>query len=162
LSVDPVGARAAIAVVYRRWSAHLESDEGVVTFSDKSSDCENAVLREGNITVPLTTLDALTTPHEGPIRLLKVDVEGYERFVFQGTLATMLRTECLYFEADEANFAGFDYRTCLWRVLGSSDIRDFSQWSALDLKYIREWSLLLDLAIIARTGVVVVRGSGGY
>lgn len=52
--------------------------------------------------------------------------------------------------------------TCLWQVSGRADILDFSQWSTLDLRYIREWSLRLGLASIARTAMVVVKGSGGY
>jgi exopolysaccharide biosynthesis polyprenyl glycosylphosphotransferase len=49
--------------------------------------------------------------------------------------------------------------TCLWQVNGRSNT-DFDQWIALDLKYIDEWSLLLDIAILARTFPAVVRGNG--
>jgi len=36
----------------------------------------------------------------------------------------------------------------------------FDDWVALDLKYIDEWSLGLDLEILARTIPVVFRGTG--
>jgi exopolysaccharide biosynthesis polyprenyl glycosylphosphotransferase len=49
--------------------------------------------------------------------------------------------------------------TCLWQVNGRSNI-DFAHWMALDLKYIDEWSLLLDIAILARTVPAVIRGHG--
>lgn len=52
--------------------------------------------------------------------------------------------------------------TCLWQVRGRSEITDFAEWAALDLEYIREWSLWLDLSILLRTLPVVVRGDGAY
>ena len=52
--------------------------------------------------------------------------------------------------------------TCLWQVSGRSEINDFDDWVALDLKYILEWTLRTDLVILLRTVWVVVRGSGGY
>jgi lipopolysaccharide/colanic/teichoic acid biosynthesis glycosyltransferase len=52
--------------------------------------------------------------------------------------------------------------TCLWQISGRSDIHDFEDWAELDMKYIREWSLWLDLKILLRTIPVVIRGSGAY
>lgn len=49
--------------------------------------------------------------------------------------------------------------TCLWQVNGRSGI-SFDQWMRLDLQYMDEWSLWLDLKILARTVPAVVRGSG--
>ncbi len=49
--------------------------------------------------------------------------------------------------------------TCLWQVHGRSGI-SFDQWMRLDLQYMDEWSLWLDLKILARTLPAVVRGSG--
>jgi lipopolysaccharide/colanic/teichoic acid biosynthesis glycosyltransferase len=50
--------------------------------------------------------------------------------------------------------------TCLWQVSGRNRVRDFDEWVWLDLEYIRSWSLTLDLRILARTAVEVLRGSG--
>jgi lipopolysaccharide/colanic/teichoic acid biosynthesis glycosyltransferase len=50
--------------------------------------------------------------------------------------------------------------TCLWQTNGRNDVSDFDEWVALDLEYIRRWSLWLDCKILARTGWVVVAGSG--
>jgi len=50
--------------------------------------------------------------------------------------------------------------TCLWQVGGRNRVSDFDQWVRLDLEYIRCWSLSLDLHILLRTAVEVVRGSG--
>jgi exopolysaccharide biosynthesis polyprenyl glycosylphosphotransferase len=49
--------------------------------------------------------------------------------------------------------------TCLWQVNGRSAI-SFDQWMLLDLKYMDEWSLWLDLKILMRTVPAVLRGSG--
>jgi len=50
--------------------------------------------------------------------------------------------------------------TGLWQVSGRSDIVDFEEVVALDTKYVREWSLLLDLEILARTIPALVRRRG--
>lgn len=49
--------------------------------------------------------------------------------------------------------------TCLWQVNGRSAI-PFEQWMRLDLQYMDEWSLWLDLKILARTIPAVLKGSG--
>lgn len=49
--------------------------------------------------------------------------------------------------------------TCLWQVNGRSGI-SFDQWMLLDLQYMDEWSLWLDLKILARTVPAVLRGAG--
>lgn len=50
--------------------------------------------------------------------------------------------------------------TGLWQVSGRSDITDFEEVVALDTKYITEWSLGLDIKILFRTVLVVLRGDG--
>ncbi|MHB1861369.1 MAG: sugar transferase [Gemmatimonadaceae bacterium] len=52
--------------------------------------------------------------------------------------------------------------TCLWQISGRTEISDFDEWVRLDLQYIREWSIWLDLTIIARTVGVVLTGRGGF
>lgn len=49
--------------------------------------------------------------------------------------------------------------TCLWQVNGRSGIT-FDQWMLLDLQYMDEWSLWLDLKILAKTVPAVFRGAG--
>jgi len=50
--------------------------------------------------------------------------------------------------------------TCLWQVEGRHRINDYDEWVRLDLKYIEEWSLWLDLKILCRTALVVIKGTG--
>jgi len=49
--------------------------------------------------------------------------------------------------------------TCLWQVSGRSSI-SFEQWMKMDLQYLDEWSLWLDMRILARTISAVLTGSG--
>ena len=50
--------------------------------------------------------------------------------------------------------------TCLWQISGRNQISDFKEWVRLDLEYIDNWSLWLDLKILIFTIPVVVRGTG--
>jgi lipopolysaccharide/colanic/teichoic acid biosynthesis glycosyltransferase len=50
--------------------------------------------------------------------------------------------------------------TCLWQVNGRNQIRDFDEWVRLDLAYIQNWSLWLDMKILFKTAREVFVGSG--
>ena len=50
--------------------------------------------------------------------------------------------------------------TCLWQISGRNQITNFDQWVELDLKYIDNWSLWLDITILFRTIPAVVFGFG--
>jgi exopolysaccharide biosynthesis polyprenyl glycosylphosphotransferase len=50
--------------------------------------------------------------------------------------------------------------TCLWQVSGRNDVSDFEDWVRLDLEYIDNWSLWLDLKILLKTVPIVVTGAG--
>jgi exopolysaccharide biosynthesis polyprenyl glycosylphosphotransferase len=49
--------------------------------------------------------------------------------------------------------------TCLWQINGRSTIQ-FEDWMKLDIQYMDEWSLWLDVKILARTIPAVLKGSG--
>jgi exopolysaccharide biosynthesis polyprenyl glycosylphosphotransferase len=49
--------------------------------------------------------------------------------------------------------------TCLWQVSGRNNI-PFEQWMQLDMQYIDNWSLWLDLTILLRTVPAVLRATG--
>jgi len=51
--------------------------------------------------------------------------------------------------------------TCLWGVSGRSKL-DFDEMVMLDLYYIDNWSIGLDLRILARTALMLLRPSGAY
>jgi exopolysaccharide biosynthesis polyprenyl glycosylphosphotransferase len=51
--------------------------------------------------------------------------------------------------------------TGLWQVSGRSDL-SFEDMVRLDLEYIRNWSLMLDIKIILETPMLVLKGMGAY
>jgi len=51
--------------------------------------------------------------------------------------------------------------TCTWQVSGRNDVKDFNDWVRMDLEYIDNWSLWLDIKILWRTIWVVLLGKGG-
>ncbi len=52
--------------------------------------------------------------------------------------------------------------TCLWQIMGRNRISSFEDWVALDLKYIDNWSIWLDLEILCKTPGAVLRGAGAH
>ncbi|MBI3191790.1 MAG: sugar transferase [Pedosphaera parvula] len=50
--------------------------------------------------------------------------------------------------------------TCLWQISGRNEVKDFKDWVRLDLEYIDNWSLWLDMKILLRTIPVVLLGTG--
>ena len=50
--------------------------------------------------------------------------------------------------------------TCLWQISGRNNVNDFKDWVRLDLEYIDNWSIWLDLKIIWRTIPAVLAGIG--
>jgi exopolysaccharide biosynthesis polyprenyl glycosylphosphotransferase len=50
--------------------------------------------------------------------------------------------------------------TCLWQIGGRNQISDFGEWVRLDLEYIDNWSIWLDLLILLRTIPAVLRATG--
>jgi exopolysaccharide biosynthesis polyprenyl glycosylphosphotransferase len=49
--------------------------------------------------------------------------------------------------------------TCIWQVSGRNDI-DFKTWMKLDLEYIDNWSLGLDIKLLLKTPMAVIGGTG--
>jgi FkbM family methyltransferase len=98
----------------------LGAHKGVVRFSDRGDDdTQNTVLTDNidGIEVPVEKLDDLAI-QIGPIALMKVDVEGYEKSVFEGGLATLARTAVIYFEAWDQHFMRHSYKSAeLWALL---------------------------------------------
>jgi len=50
--------------------------------------------------------------------------------------------------------------TCLWQVKGRNKINNFDDWVKLDLEYIDNWNLLLDIKILLKTIPAVLFGKG--
>ena len=48
----------------------------------------------------------------------------------------------------------------MWQVSGRSDITDFEEIVRLDVEYIEDWSVGLDIKILLKTVLAVFKGSG--
>lgn len=83
--------------------------------SDSGSVSAAAGAGEGGLEVPVATLDDLLaegTTHAGiaaPLRLLKLDVEGYEPEVLAGAPATLARCEVLLYEVNRPALAALGH-----------------------------------------------------
>ncbi len=50
--------------------------------------------------------------------------------------------------------------TCLWQIMPNRNEIGFDEWMKLDLRYIDNWSLVLDFKILFKTVWVVLKGEG--
>jgi FkbM family methyltransferase len=91
--------------------AAVGEKEGTIAFSDRPADDGNHILPQGSgISTAMKPLDALL-PAGTPMRLLKLDVEGYEKFVVEGARALLPFVEAIYFESSQVLFDRYGY-TC--------------------------------------------------
>jgi len=79
-----------------------------IRFSDHRADDQNAVSERGGVAVPCERLDSALAG-VGEVQLLKVDTEGFEKFVFAGAGKVLSRTRCVYFESWEEHCARYGY-----------------------------------------------------
>jgi FkbM family methyltransferase len=102
---------------------------GAVFLSDIKWDDMNEITTETQkdcITVSVNRLDQLIKAAQ-EIALLKIDVEGYEKFVLEGAGKLLDLTNCIYFEAYEKHFNKYDYGwTDLFDFLGSKGFSVFN------------------------------------
>ena len=89
--------------------AEREGRRRIVEFPRDDSQNRMASGDHGGIEVAVETLDRLLT-FDRSIALLKIDVEGYEKFVLGGAGRTLDVTACIYFESWEPHFARYGYR----------------------------------------------------
>jgi exopolysaccharide biosynthesis polyprenyl glycosylphosphotransferase len=51
--------------------------------------------------------------------------------------------------------------TCIWQISGRSNL-SFSEWMCMDLKYIDNWSLWLDIKLLFKTLPAIIKRVGAY
>jgi len=88
----------------------LGNQRGELNFSSLRNDDTNKVITFGKgISVPVNLLNNFAKNHDS-INLLKIDVEGYEKFVIEGGLDVLRKTQCVYFEMSEEQFGFYNYK----------------------------------------------------
>ena len=87
----------------------LGNTNGQAIYSSRSDDSQNSVVEGSDgVQVPIHRLDDLGIG-EREIALIKIDVEGYEKFVLEGSKNTLSITKCVYFESADEHFERFGY-----------------------------------------------------
>jgi lipopolysaccharide/colanic/teichoic acid biosynthesis glycosyltransferase len=127
-------------------------------------------LNQGNERKPFFKMkkDPRITPIGGLIRRLSIDELPQLINVLRGDMSLVGPRPALPYEVEE--YRVWHLRrilevkpglTGLWQVEGRSSV-SFDDMVRLDLKYARNWSIMLDLKIILRTAKVVLqcRGAG--
>lgn len=113
----------------RLYNVALGEKTGEIRFSDRIDDDRNQIEKDAGIVVPLHRLDDLCGERirrRARIALIKIDVEGYEKFVFEGASDMLALTDCIHFEAEESLYANFGYDFAAVRALLSQ--AGFSLW----------------------------------
>jgi FkbM family methyltransferase len=119
----------------KAYNVALGDHDGEVKFSDGLPDDGNhVVFDEAGIKVRVNRLDTLL-PELKTVHLLKIDVEGFEKFVFDGAHRVLAKTRCIYLESSSNLFARYGY-TCadvfsllkeenfsLYRLVGPDSLR---------------------------------------
>ena len=110
--------------------------------------------------------DPRITPVGGVLRKLSIDELPQLWNVFKGDMSLVGPRPGLPSEVDQ--YDNWQRRrlsmrpgiTCFWQISGRNKITDFDEWMRLDLQYIDNWSLWLDLKILLKTTPVVLFGIG--
>jgi len=90
----------------------LGDNPGLIQISDRrTTDVWNRIVDRDGIPIPVETLDGLLYPCAENVALLKIDVEGYEKFVLAGARQILQKTTCIYFESDQGHFTDYGYST---------------------------------------------------
>ncbi|MGQ9564844.1 MAG: FkbM family methyltransferase [Thermogutta sp.] len=81
---------------------------GWIKFSDEpNSNDQNRVVDGQGLNILALPLDKIVS--ENNIRLLKIDTEGYEKFVLEGARDILRNTQFIYFEAWQKQFSRYGY-----------------------------------------------------
>jgi FkbM family methyltransferase len=86
------------------------AEEGFVDVLECPGDDSQSCVAHGDGATPVPMVRLYTMlKHEQKIALLKIDVEGYEKFVIEGASGVLSRVEAIYFEYFTRNYSRYGY-----------------------------------------------------
>ena len=88
--------------------AAVGDEFGWVAFSDQRSDDQNKVVEVG-LNVPMVRLEPFLKALGKRVKLLKVDVEGFEKYVFLGSGSALQNVDFIYFEVMDSHYLNYGY-----------------------------------------------------
>ncbi len=165
---ERVGRHGRRFVLYKFRSMHVDSDDGAHRDYVKAlMEGTAASVDENGRKVYKLVDDPRVTRVGAFLRRASLDELPQLWNVLKGDMSLVGPRPCLPYEWDlyeEWQRHRLDVVpgiTGLWQVSGRSQV-SFEEMVLLDLHYITNWSLGLDLALLTRTIPVVVYGSGGH
>jgi exopolysaccharide biosynthesis polyprenyl glycosylphosphotransferase len=145
-------------------SMHVASDDGIHReFVAKwIADHDQSKLEDNGVVVHKITSDPRVIPVIGAfIRKFSIDELPQLFNVIKGDMSLVGPRPCLAYERElyqrwhRMRFDVLPGITGLWQVSGRNRLT-FDQMVKLDIRYLQNWTLFLDLAIIARTPYIVL------
>jgi len=88
--------------------AAVGNEFGWVAFSDVRSDDQNKVVEAG-LKVPMVRLKPYLEKLGKRVKLLKIDVEGFEKYVLLGAGDALKEVDIIYFEALDSHYSNYGY-----------------------------------------------------
>lgn len=85
-----------------------ENTTGYLHIPKKKDDHSCVSLDRSGVSIPIRRLDDMSI-EEKSVDLLKLDVEGYEKYVLEGAKDTLKKVRCIFFEALTLNTVRYGY-----------------------------------------------------
>ena len=162
---ERVGYRGRLFHFYKFRSMHVDNDPSIHQEYVKKwiNGSEEAVLEdEDGVKVHKLTRDPRIIPYIGPfIRKFSIDELPQLFNVIKGDMSLVGPRPCLPYEVDmykrwhKMRFDVLPGITGLWQVSGRNRL-SFDEMVSLDIRYLQNWSLSLDLVIMLKTPFVIL------
>lgn len=161
---ERIGYRGRSFRFYKFRSMHVTSDDSIHReyIADWIKNSQKAEIDDHGVVVHKITRDPRIIPVVGRfIRKYSIDELPQLLNVIKGDMSLVGPRPCLRYEVElyqrwhKMRFDALPGITGLWQVSGRNRLT-FDQMVGLDIRYLQNWSLPLDLSIIARTPYVIL------